>query len=132
MPSIRREIPFAVSAETVWAAVRDVGNVHRVLAPGFVADCHMDGDARVVTFGNGMVAREVIVDVDDATRRFAYAAIGGRLTHHNAAMQIVAEDAQSCRMIWIADLMPAGLAPVIAGMMEESARAMKRRLEGSV
>jgi hypothetical protein len=32
--------------------------VHRRLAPGFVVDAKMDGDARIVTFANGNIARE--------------------------------------------------------------------------
>jgi hypothetical protein len=36
--------------------VRDIGNIHKRLVPGFVADCRMEGDdARIVTFGNGLV-----------------------------------------------------------------------------
>ena len=42
------------SAAEVWAALRDVGEVHRRVAPGFVKDCRMDGEARVVTFGHGL------------------------------------------------------------------------------
>jgi hypothetical protein len=34
--------------------VRDVGAVHRRLVPGIVVDARLDGDARVVTFANGM------------------------------------------------------------------------------
>ena len=74
MASIRKEISIKASPDDVWAAVRDVGAVHRRLAEGFVTDTRLDGDARVVTFANGMVLRELIVDIDDATRRFAYCA----------------------------------------------------------
>jgi hypothetical protein len=61
MASIRREFLIASPAEDVWDAVRDFGAVHRRLATGFVVDAKMDGDARIVTFANGMVAREVLV-----------------------------------------------------------------------
>jgi len=38
MASIRKEILIDAPPEDVWAAVRDVGAVHRRLAPGFVVD----------------------------------------------------------------------------------------------
>jgi hypothetical protein len=44
----------------------------------------------MVTFANGVTAREVIVDLDDERRRLVWSATGGRLTHHNAAAQVFA------------------------------------------
>ncbi|MDN8617686.1 SRPBCC family protein [Variovorax ginsengisoli] len=129
MASIRQEIQVAAPAEKIWDAVRDVGEIHRRLVPGFVTDCKLDGDARIVTFGNGMVAREVIVDLDDAARRAVWSASGGRLTHHNASLQVFAEDAAHSRLVWIADLLPHEMKPAIAGMIAEGLKAMKRTLE---
>ena len=89
MASIRKEIVIEASPKRVWDAVRDVGAVHERLAPGFVVDTRLEAGARVVTFANGLVARELIVDVDDEARRLAWAVVGSpRLTHHNASMQI--------------------------------------------
>ncbi len=86
MASIHKEMLIKARPEDVWAAIRDVGAVHQRLAPGFVIDTRLDEDARIVTFANGAVVRERIVDIDDQARRFAYAAVGGRTTHHNASM----------------------------------------------
>jgi hypothetical protein len=58
MASIRKEIPINARAEDVWAAVRDIGALHQRLVPGFVTDCKLEGGVRVVTFANGMVARD--------------------------------------------------------------------------
>src|SRR5436309_9304551 len=66
MASIHREIQIDARPDEVWAAVRDFGAVHQRLARGFVLDARLDGDARVVTFANGTVARELLVDCDDA------------------------------------------------------------------
>lgn len=131
MPSIRKELPIAADVASVWAAFRDVGAVHQ-LAPGFVTDCRLEegGAARIVTFGNGMVAREMIVDIDDAGRRLAYAVVGGRLTHHNASFEVIEDGPGRCRVVWRADLLPADLRPAIEGMMEQGMQAMQRRLEG--
>ena len=127
MASIRREISIAATAERVWDALRDVGALHTRLVPGFVTDCRLDSDARVVTFANGIVAREVIVDVSDEQRRIAWTAVGGRLTHHNASAQVFAEG-QSSRVVWIADLLPHEMAPAIAGMIEQGLAAMQQAL----
>jgi hypothetical protein len=66
MASIHNDIPLNAPARDVWDAVRDFGALHRRLAPGFVTACTLDGDTRIVTFANGSVAREVLVDCDDA------------------------------------------------------------------
>lgn len=129
MASIRQEIQVAASAETIWDAVRDVGEIHRRLVPGFVTDCWLEGDTRIVTFANGLVARELIVDCDDAARRLAWSASGGRLTHHNASLQVFPEDATHSRLVWIADLTPHEMAAPIAAMIADGMRAMKKTLE---
>jgi carbon monoxide dehydrogenase subunit G len=129
MASIRNEMVVEARPADAWDAIRDVGAVHRRLAPGFVVDTRMDGDARIVTFGNGMVARELIVDVDPESRRLVWAVVGGRLTHHNASLQVFAESEGRSRVVWIADLLPNALAPVIAGMIEQGMGAMKQTLE---
>ena len=129
MASIRKEIVIEARPEDVWAAVRDVGAVHQRLAPGFVTDVRLDGDARIVTFANGLVARELLVDIDDAARRLAYAAVGGRATHHNASFQVFAEGEARSRLVWIADLLPNDMAGPINGMMEQGAGVIKQTLE---
>ncbi len=129
MACIRKEILIEARPEDVWAAVRDVGAVHKRLAPGFVVDTRLDGDARVVTFANGMVVRELIVDIDDAARRFAWAAVGGRLTHHNASMQVFADGEGRSRLVWIADLLPNNLEGYIRTLIEQGAGVVKETLD---
>jgi Polyketide cyclase / dehydrase and lipid transport len=129
--SIHREILIEAPAERVWAAVRDVGAIHRRLAPGFVVDTRLEDGARVVSFGNGLVARELIVDLDDGARRLAWAALGPPLAHHNASLQVFADGAGRTRAVWIADLLPNELAATIGAMIEQGLGAMKRTLEGS-
>jgi hypothetical protein len=131
MASIRKEMLVEARAESIWEALRDVGAVHTRLAPGFVLDCRLDGDARIVTFANGLVARELIVDIDDAARRLVWAVVGGRPTHHNGSLQVFAEEGGRSRVVWIADLLPNDLAGPIGGMMEQGMRAMKQTLEGA-
>ena len=129
MASIRKEVQVNARPETIWDAARDVGAVHERLAPGFVVDTRMEEGARVVTFGNGQVARELIVDIDDEARRLAWAVVGTRLTHHNASMQIFPEGEGRSRVVWIADLLPNELAGYIRTMIEQSMSVMKQTLE---
>lgn len=131
MASIHREIVIDAPPEVVWDALRDVGAIHRRLAPGFVTDVRLEEGARVVTFGNGLVVRELIVDIDDRTRRVAWSAVGGALTHHNASAQVFAEGEARSRFVWIADLLPHELAPTIAQMIDQGLAVIKRTLEGT-
>jgi len=129
MASIRREIRVDAPAEKVWDAVRDVGSIHKRLVPGFVADCRMEGDdARIVTFGNGLVVKEIIVDLDEASRRLCWSAKSERLMHHNASLQIFA-DGPGTKAVWIADLLPNEAAPAIGAMIDHGMGAMKKTLE---
>lgn len=127
MASIRREFTLAASPDAVWAAVRDVGAVHTRLAPGFVIDCRMDGSDRIVRFANGLEARELIVDLDDAERRIAYSAKSERLRHHNASLQVFAQEA-GCRLVWITDLLPHEAAARTGQMMDAGIAAMRKAL----
>jgi len=129
MASIRKEIPLDVSADYAWAALRDIGALHHRLVPGFVVDTKLEDGARVVTFGNGMVVRELIVDLDEESRRLAWSARGGQLSHHNASAQVFAEGASRCRLVWIADLLPNDLAGDIRAMIDQAAAVMKPTLE---
>ena len=130
MASIRKEVLIDAPAEHVWDAVRDVGAVHTRVAPGFLTGCRMEDAplARVVSFANGIQARELIVDIDDSARRLVWSVVGGRMSHHNAAMQIVDDGDQRTRVVWIADLLPNELAPAIAGMIDQGLAAMQRTL----
>jgi carbon monoxide dehydrogenase subunit G len=128
MASIRKDIPIDADPDHVWAAVRDFGAVHRRLAPGFVLDAQLDGDARIVTFANGLVARELVVDCDDDARRLVYAVISERVRHYNASVQVLADGEARSRLIWIVDVLPNEIAPYIRGQMAEAALAMTKAL----
>jgi carbon monoxide dehydrogenase subunit G len=131
MASIRKEFTIDANVDDVWSAVRDVGAVHSRLAKGFVVDTQLDGEARIVTFANGTVARELIVDVDDAQRRLVWAVVGGRMTHHNASLQVFAESEGRTRAIWIADLLPNELKEPIRAMIDAGSLAIQRTLARS-
>ena len=131
MASIHKEIVIQAPAAHVWAAIRDVGNVHTRLVREFVVDTRLDGGSRLVTFANGAVVRERIVDIDESRRRLAYSVVEWSTTHHNASFEVIADGEQRSRIVWIADLLPDELAGLVDGMMEAGGAAIKRTLEST-
>jgi carbon monoxide dehydrogenase subunit G len=128
MASIHKDIPIDAHPDEVWAAVRDFGAVHQRLAPGFVLEARLDGDARIVTFANGTVARELLVDCDDARRRLVYAVISERVSQHSASVQVTADGDARARLIWTVDVLPHEIAPYIDAQMDQAALAMQKAL----
>ena len=129
MATIHKEIEIARSRAAVWDAVRDVGAIDRRLVRGFVTDCKLERDSRLLTFANGMTIRELLVSVDDETFRHSWSARGEPLVHHNASLQVFAAGDSRCRVVWIADVLPHEVADMMSGMIEQGLEAMKRTLE---
>jgi hypothetical protein len=131
MATIRKEILINASADKVWDVVRDIGAIHTRFAPGFVVDTRLEegGAARIVTFANGTIARELIVTLDNDARRLAYAVVGGRASHHNASFQVCATPEGGASLVWITDVLPDSVAPAFTGMIEGGATVIKRTLE---
>jgi Polyketide cyclase / dehydrase and lipid transport len=129
MASIRKEIQTAATVDQVWDALRDVGALHTRLVPGFVIDTRLEPGERIVTFGNGMVVREQILDINDELRRVAWSAIGGALTHYNASAQVFANAGNRSTVVWIADFLPNEAAGQIGQMMEQGMAVMKVTLD---
>jgi Polyketide cyclase / dehydrase and lipid transport len=127
MASLRKDIPLNARTDEVWGAVRDFGALHTRLVPGFVLDTRLDGnDARIVTFANGTVLREILIDCDERQQRLAYAVISERVTHYNAAVQVIGDGEARCRLIWTIDFLPHDIAQYIGGQMEQAALAMQK------
>ncbi|MBR0752917.1 SRPBCC family protein [Bradyrhizobium jicamae] len=131
MASIHKSIPIDAPADHVWDALRDFGALHTRLVPSFVTDTRLDGDVRIVTFGNGTVARETLVDCDDARQRLVYAITSERLKQHSASVQVFAEGDNRCRVAWIADVLPNEIAPYMDAQMDLGAAAMQTTLATS-
>src|SRR5262245_24608564 len=128
MATLHKEIHIEARPEAIWDAARDLGALHTRLVPGFVVNTQLEGNARIVTFGNGMVVREPIISVDDQRRRLAWTAIGGRTTHYNAVLEVLA-DHSGTRVVWTTDLLPDEMADPVAAMQENGLAAMKATFE---
>ena len=128
MASIHKEFIVDAHPDRVWDALRDFGALHTRLVPGFVLDTKLDGDARIVTFSNGTVARELLIDCDDARRRLVYAVVSERLKQHSASIQVFADGDSRSRVTWVADVLPNDIAPYISSQMDLGVSAMQNKL----
>lgn len=129
MATVRRELTTDAAVDAVWDAISDVGALHTRPVPGFVINTVMDGDARMVTFANGLTVREPIVTVDARERRLVWSSTGGITTHYNASVQAMADGART-RVVWIADFLPDAAEARIAAAMDGGIAAMQEALDG--
>jgi uncharacterized protein YndB with AHSA1/START domain len=130
MASIREEIFIDAPPEQVWDALRDWGALHERLVPGFVRDTRLDGEDRVVTFADGTVVRETLIDSDEQSRRLVWSIVDGPYSHHNGAAQVLAEEGGT-RFVWITDLLPEERAERTREFMAMGINTIKRTLEAS-
>jgi carbon monoxide dehydrogenase subunit G len=129
MASIRKETTIDARPEDVWAALRDWSALHKRLVPGFVVDAHLDGDDRIVTFFNGAVVREVLIDLDDEARRLVWSVVDGPFTHHNGSAQVFPEGDGRTLFVWVADLLPNEVAAMTSELMDRGTATIKETLE---
>jgi uncharacterized protein YndB with AHSA1/START domain len=129
--TIRKERTIEVSPEEAWAVLADWGAPHERLVPGFVVETELDGEDRLVTFFNGAVARERLIERSEEERRLVWSIVDGPYTHHNGAAQILADDDGKTRFVWIADLLPNEMAAVTGELMERGIETVKQSLEAS-
>jgi carbon monoxide dehydrogenase subunit G len=129
MATVHKEFEIAVTPETVWAAVKDVSKPQELFV-GMLTDAHMDSeDTRTVTFVNGLILHERIITIDSAMKRFVYASVNGRTTHHSSSIQVLPTHDGNSKVVWITDFLPEEFTESIQQLMEQGAAAMKRTLE---
>ena len=128
--TVRKETLVAASPAFVWDALRDFGALHTRLVRGFVVDSRMDGEARIITFANGSVVREVFIACDEDAMKVVYAVAGHEnLIAHSASAQVFAEPGDAARFVWIADFLPREMEPYISEQMDIGIAAIKQTLE---
>jgi drug/metabolite transporter superfamily protein YnfA len=121
MASIRKETLVDARPDDVWDALRDWGALHKRLVRGFAVDCRLDGADRIVTFFNGAVMRERLIDCDDHERRLAWSIVDGPHAHHNGSAQVFDAGDGRSRFVWITELLPDDLRAGTEELMETRA-----------
>jgi len=129
MACIHTETIIDAPAQDVWDGLRDWGALHTRFAPGFVTDTRLEGGDRIVTFFDGTIVREVLVDRDDDARRLSWSIVGGPYSHHNGVAQVFATEDGRTRFVWVTDLLPDEAAERTAEFMKLGAAAARRALE---
>lgn len=131
MASIHQQVAVGVDVQRAWQALRNVGNAHQLFAP-VLTNSRLDGDTRTVTFANGMVLHERILDVDDQRHRVAYSALDAPGTaYHHASMELVEDGEGRCVFRWTTDFFPPEVSGNIAPLVDAGTRAFKTNLEAS-
>ncbi|MTE17152.1 SRPBCC family protein [Nocardia aurantiaca] len=133
MASIRHEIAINASPQHVWDVLRDVGAVHDRLLPGRVADTRLEGPHRFLAFPDGHIIRELLITIDDDTRRLVYSVREGArpaLDYHHASFEVHADGARS-RLVWTTDVLPDTAAPEIRIRTGFGIAEMKQAIEAS-
>jgi hypothetical protein len=129
MATIIKQITLDAPAEGVWDAVADFGEAHRRFAPGFVTDVQLVEGARMVTFADGTVTRELFVGRDDATRRLAYSIQSLLLAHHAASFQVDDLGGGKSQLTWTVDVLPDEMADYLDPRMDAGLAVAKKTLE---
>ena len=53
MASVYKEFDLKVPSSVAWDAIRDIGNVHKRLVPGYAQEIAIDGSTRILKMWNG-------------------------------------------------------------------------------
>lgn len=129
MGSIAKDVEVGVPTDQVWDAVRDFGALHERLVPGFVVGSDLQGSDRVITFASGATARERLVDLDEQRRRLVYTVVESQLGfhHHQSSVEIrPSSSGTGCTIVWTTDFLPEDPGPLVEGLMDAGAAAMRR------
>ena len=133
MATVCKAVTIARSADEVWDAVSDAGELNTRVAPQVVANTTLEagGEVRIVTFGNGVVLRELIISNDRSARRLAWSAQSDQWQHHNASLQIFPLGDARCEAVWMADVLPHAAGEIMEQFLTMGLDAMKLHLEGA-
>jgi len=128
MATLHKEIHIEARPEAIWDAARDLGALHTRLVPGFRRGYPVGGHRP----HRHVRQRDGGARADHLGRRpgpaAGWTAIGGRTTHYNAVLEVLA-DRSGTRVVWATDLLPDEMAEPIARMQENGLAAMKETFE---
>lgn len=107
MASVLREFTVETSADKAWDVIGDFAHGPLKLASGAFVSCDMGPEnTRILTFPDGTKAKEQLVSRDDKIRRGVWRWVDDSVVHDNTTMQVFPEGDNTCRVIWIHDVLP--------------------------
>jgi len=125
--AVERQLALPASAESVWAIVGDVTRIDWVPV---ITQCTLQGDVRTMTMTGVGEVQERILSRDSAAMRLEYGLINNpRVTVHRASLQVLPH-AAGCELVWVTQIEPDALEPLIAAGMDASLAALTRLLAG--
>lgn len=128
MATIYKEAVLNVGIDGPWARIADVGRAHELIS--ILESTAVDGEYRRIAIKGGGTLRERIVTIDEAHHRVAYTIEDSPFgfEFHGASMQLIEEGPGSCRVLWITDFKPDGLASVITPIFDGAFEDLKAAL----
>jgi len=138
MSEYQTEGDFDLSADTLWATIRDFGEVSWL--PGNpTCSCEGEGPGMIRTIDVPPIptVREQLDAIDEAEHTIHYRVIQGLpmpVSHYRASMQVIDAGAGHSRLRWSSRFEPDGVSEEeaqssVAGMYRSVLRAMKKNLE---
>ncbi|MGH3648334.1 MAG: SRPBCC family protein [Micromonosporaceae bacterium] len=130
MATVRHEILIDADPDQVWEVIGDFAKGPSRMAPGWVVDTALpEPDVRVVSFANGVVARERLIGIEPGERRIVWSVVGDSVTpaHDNASFQVYS-DGPGSRLVWLHDVLPDELAAPIGAAMEHGLTVIAQTL----
>ena len=138
MSEYQTEGDFDLSADTLWAAIRDFGDVSWLPGnPIFSSEGEGPGMIRTIDAQPIPTVREQLDAIDDAERMIHYRVIQGLpmpVSGYSASMQVVDAGAGHSRLRWSCRFEPDDVSEEeaqsrVAGMYRSVLRVMKENLE---
>lgn len=129
MGTIRKHARINRSADEVWAAISDWGNVSRWF-PLITESKIQDDGRRFCRLTNGASLVEQMVTNDDILRRFQYTIVAGDLPveSHLGTLDVL-EDGDGALAIYSVDIRPEGLAEQFTPAVEDAVNGLKSHVE---
>ena len=113
MGTVRRHIYIDAPAEVVWGIVGAPDRLHEWFP---IDSCEVVGSKRWINLPSGLRFEEDIITLDHDLRRFQYAIVNNMIvTHHLATVDVIADGADRCIVIYATDIEPEPMGLVIIG-----------------
>lgn len=128
MPSVIRTVPVTIPTDDAWRRLADVGAVNTLVT--FLGDVTVEGDRRSCSLGDLGALDEVILSIDEPSRRVAYTIVSAPMAfeHHSAAMQLLPDGEGGTVLSWTTDFLPASLEPQVAGLIDQGVQSLTATL----